>query len=380
MTSPQVPDQSDSHAGLLEESGTASAHAQFDAIIVPTHRPVARLRSSIGIARRTRTPLIVLCSRAVSQDEVIERATRAGVEAFALNWPARNPLAIEFGTSRDTELSAASPNWNRDLSMKRNLGLVLARLLGWTRLMFLDDDIYGVGQHDVTALAAALENHSVSALIPRRYPDNSVVCHAHRLGGGKQDVFASASGMGVRCDRDDLAFFPNVYNEDWFFFAEEAANHRIARVGESRQRKYDPYDSPRRAAFEEFGDLLAEGLYALLDIDEEIWDVKKSYWEYFIEVRRNFHLRVADSLGSVDARQRDEAQRAARSIRAAQDQLEKITPALCERFMNQWRTDLTAWRGYLSGLPRLGSIPEAFSYLDLSPAAYRPGDQPSNGR
>ena len=101
----------------------------------------------------------------------------------------------------------------------------------------------------MAALAAALEDHSVSALIPKQYPDNSVVCHAHRLGGGHQDVFASASGIGVRCDRDELAFFPNVYNEDWFFFADEAASHRIAKVGESRQRKYDPYDDPRRAGW-----------------------------------------------------------------------------------------------------------------------------------
>jgi hypothetical protein len=46
--------------------------------------------------------------------------------------------------------------------MKRSIGLILARLLGWTRLMFLDDDIYSVGQHHVAALAAALEGHSVS--------------------------------------------------------------------------------------------------------------------------------------------------------------------------------------------------------------------------
>ena len=84
---------------------------------------------------------------------------------------------------------------------------------------------YRVGGKDVAALAAALEDHSVSALLPERYPGNSVVCHAHRLGGGHQDVFASASGLGVRCDRDELAFFPNIYNEDWFFFADEAASH-----------------------------------------------------------------------------------------------------------------------------------------------------------
>ena len=59
-------------------------------------------------------------------------------------------------------------------------------MLGWRRLMFLDDDIYDVSKDDVDALVAALDNHNVSVLIPDEYSDNSVACHAHRLGGGRQ--------------------------------------------------------------------------------------------------------------------------------------------------------------------------------------------------
>ena len=341
----------------------------FDAIVVPTHRPAKRLRASIDLARRTRRPLIVMCSRAVRQADVIRRANEAGIEAFAFNMPAWQPAGDRLRHLAGRELSAASPDRNSDLSMKRNIGLVLGRLLRWNRLMFLDDDIYWVGQRQVTALAAALENHKVSALIPKRgFPDNSVVCHAHRLGGGTQDVFASASSIGVRCDRPDLAFFPKVYNEDWFFFADEAASHRIKPVGESYQRKYDPYDTPGRAAWEEFGDLLAEGLYARLDIREGIWDVDASYWGYFIERRARFHQRVAESLTRVKRERRVEAAKAAESIRAAQDQLEKITPELCMKFMRGWQADLEEWRSYLVGLPHLTTVEEAFDYLKITPA------------
>jgi glycosyltransferase involved in cell wall biosynthesis len=380
VTSPQVAEQSESHAGLLHEARKASADARFDAILVPTYRPITRLRSCIGLAQRTETPLIVVCSRAVSQKEVIERATRANVETFAFDLPPTNPLKIAFKTSEDRRISAASPGWNRDLSMKRNIGLVLARLLGWTRLMFLDDDIYGVSKYDVAALAATLEDHSVSALIPKRYPDNSVVCHAHRLGGGRQDVFASASGIGVRCDRDELAFFPNVYNEDWFFFADEAASHRIAKVGESHQRKYDPYDHPRRARMEEFGDLLAEGLYARLDRNQGIWDVDTGYWRDFIKRRMEFHQRVAEALGHVEDRYKYEAARASDSILAAQDQLTKIRPRLCQRFVRLWQDDREKWGSYLADLPSRDSITTALKYLDIEPAAYYPGSRSGRGR
>ena len=370
MTSPRVPGQHASHAGLLDESRTARAQARFEAIVVPTYRPVRRLRSCIDLARRTETPLIVVCSKAVHQDEVIKRATRANVEAFAFDLPRENPLGIDFATSHDEELSAASPGWNRDLSMKRNLGLVLARLLDWKRLMFLDDDILDVSEDDIVALAAALDDHSVSALIPKEFPDNSVVCHAHRLGGGKQDVFASASGIGVNCERDEQAFFPNVYNEDWFFFADEAAGHRIAKVGESRQRKYNPYDDPRRAAREEFGDLLAEGLYARLDLNEEIRDVDTDYWREFIKRREEFHQSVAGALGHT--RHWYKAFRARRSVRAAQDQLARITPELCQKFVRLWQDDREKWRSYLAGLPPCDSITAAFQYLKIEPAVSLP--------
>ena len=370
MTSPRVPEQRESHAGLLDESRRASTDTLFEAIVVPTYRPVRRLRSCIDLAQRTNVPLIVVCSKEVRQNEVIKRAARANIEAFAFDLPPDNRLGIDFATSDDEELSAASPGWNRDLSMKRNLGLVLARLCGWKRLMFLDDDIFDVSKDDVLALAAALEDHSVSALIPKEFPDNSVVCHAHRLGGGKQDVFASASGIGVQCDRDELAFFPNVYNEDWFFFADEASRHRIAKVGESRQRKYNPYDNPRRAAREEFGDLLAEGLYARLDINEGIWNVDTDYWREFIKRREEFHQSVAGALGHT--RHWYKAFRARRSVRAAQDQLARITPELCQKFVQRWQDDRERWRSYLAGLPPSDSITAAFQYLKIEPAVSLP--------
>lgn len=372
--SSRVPEQSSSHAGLLDESQGVPTHAQFDAIVVPTCRPVKNMWSCINLAGRTQTPLIVVCSREIGQDEVIERADLANVEAFAFDLPPGNPLGIDFATSDDKELANLSRGWNRDLSIKRNTGLVLAQLLGWKKLMFLDDDIY-VTEEGMASLAAALEDHTVSALIPENFPDNSVVCHAHRLGGGEQDVFASASGIGVRCDRDDLAFFPNIYNEDWFFFAEEAASHKIAKVGVSHQNEYDPYSDPDRAAREEFGDLLAEGLYARLDRGEGIRDVDTDYWRDFIKERMAFHERVAEALDHVEDRDKKEAARARNSIHAAQDQLSRIRPEVCQRFMQLWQVDLENWRSYLADLPRSDSLAEAFKYLDIAPASCRSSNQ-----
>jgi glycosyltransferase involved in cell wall biosynthesis len=338
------------------------------------------LRDCIALARETAIPLIVVCSKRVDKDQVFKAARRANVRAFAVDLPPEhaNLLAgMSFATSTAEDLLVASSGHTRDLSMKRNLGLAIARMLGWQRLMFLDDDIYKVSTEDVGALAAGLDNHNVSVLIPDRYPDNSVACHAHRLGGGKQDTFASGGSMGVRCDREDLAFFPNIYNEDWFFFSEDAANLKIARVGVSRQRRYDPYRDPQRAVKEEFGDLLAEGLYARLDVHWDIAGVDIEYWADFIESRKEFLSRVVESLQRHPARERDNYKgrqvRAAQvSIREAQLQLERIGPELCQRFIELWQADLVEWRRYVSKLPRFASVVSALDHLGLDCAEFTP--------
>lgn len=341
--------------------------------MVPTNRPVEFLDDCIGLASETAIPLIVVCSKRVKKDQVIDAAAQRNVEVFAVDLPPQstNPLeGISFATSTDEDILAFTSGLTRDLSMKRNLGLVVARMCGWQRLMFLDDDIQDVSERDVDALAAGLNDHNVSVLIPHEYPDNSVACHAYRLGGGEQGKFASAGSMGVRCDRDELSFFPNIYNEDWFFFSEEAANHKIAEVGLSRQREYDPYADPQRAVKEEFGDLLAEGLYARLDAQLDIPSVDVAYWGDFIESRKVFLKLVAELLAArlEDNLDRDEERkvRAAQvSIREARLQLDRIYPALCQKFIDLWQADLVEWRRYLTKLPHSESLKRALDHLGL---------------
>ena len=99
--------------------------------------------------------------------------------------------------------------------------------------------------------------------------------------------------LGVNTSDLPLQFFPDIYNEDWFFFAETAARHRLTNAGEARQAEYDPFDSPVRAEHEEFGDLLAEGLYSLMeDINDPALPYARllscatgSFWRAFIDAR-----------------------------------------------------------------------------------------------
>ena len=69
-----------------------------------------------------------------------------------------------------------------------------------------------------------------------------------------------------------MPFFPEQYNEDWFFFSRLTARRDLAHVGYATQAPYDPFADPVRAQQEEFGDLLAEGLYALFENQPEEMD------------------------------------------------------------------------------------------------------------
>jgi hypothetical protein len=373
VSSPLITEQHPSHNGLLDSSHESLVQGQFGAILVPTNREVKSLEFCIGLAREASIPLIVVCSKRVKKEQVIAAAAGADVDVYAVDLPMPAtvpPEGISFLTSTDEELLAVSSAQTRDLSTKRNLGLLIAKMLGWERLMFLDDDIFGISKAEVDALAAGLNHRNVSVLIPDDFPDNSVACHAYRLGGGDQDMFASAGGMGVRCDREDLPFFPNIYNEDWFFFADEASSRRINPVGTSRQKEYDPYGDPERAVKEEFGDLLAEGLYWRLDQELSITGVDAAFWEEFIDSRGIFLEKVADLLARHRLREMDsdkgrEVRAAQASINAAQRQLERIKPEICQRFIDLWQADLAEWHKHVSQLPRRDSIAGALDYLKL---------------
>jgi len=208
------------------------------------------------------------------------------------------------------------------------------------------------------------------------YPDNSVVCHARRTAGLPQDVFLTGAVLGVHCNNLPLSFFPDIYNEDWFFFAREAASRQLRGVGQATQLEYNPYASPDRARGEEFGDLLAEGLFALLgEVDasvrfsEKLHAADEAYWSRFIEARHNV-ITETMTLLRVAAERSGEHGRissALVSLGVAQHHLDHmITAEDCVSFVDAWQDDLEEWQTFSSGVNNVGSTRDALDFLQLS--------------
>jgi hypothetical protein len=351
-----------------------SPRRRLDAIIVPASRPASFLRRPIELSALLGVPLVVLCSEQTKVEHVVQRVekmpgARSLVVEIAKTWS--HPMFP--GRTSLPAFQKASAYRGSDLSAKRNIGLLLARLHGWNKVVFLDDDII-LQTDNLVSLAGQLDDHQVAGMVVPKHPDNSVVCHARRLAGLDQDVFVTGAVLGVHCNSLPLSFFPNIYNEDWFFFAREAAARRLSQVGRAKQNEYDPFAIPNRASEEEFGDLLAEGLYALMGeedpsvpFDEQLRAATEAYWSAFIEARRQVLTEtMALLLRSLDRNEgNDYVSSAAASLAAAETQLDTITPDLCMSFIDAWRDDLDDWQKFSSGVNNMGSTAEAMDFLEL---------------
>jgi hypothetical protein len=379
-----------SHAGLLQDGSEVpvpagrSRHGRPDAIIVPATRPASALSGVIDLAAASGATIVALCSGQANRAQVADRIGRAiGARGIVVEVDDDYALpGLRFETSSDV-FAKVSGGRTSDLSVKRNVGLLLARMQGWRKIVFVDDDITLSGQ-DVHRLAYQLESHQIVGMACRDFPDNSVFCHARRLARLPQDVFVTGAVLGVNCD-DVLPFFPDIYNEDWFFFAEAAARHRLTKVGEARQKGYLPFADPLRANHEEFGDLLAEGLYALI----ELWPpptnrrrlasffptilslATEKYWETFIDVRRRDLDFTRQRLEKFTERKScsDEVWAAQKSLEVAEARYtddDSITAGRCVEFLEAWQRDLVRWKTTHQGARKVDKTGDALDRLGLT--------------
>jgi hypothetical protein len=245
------------------------------------------------------------------------------------------------------------------------LGLLLARMLGWSRIFFMDDDVRGVSLTDLRATVSMLDRYRSVGMRVTDYADNSVVCHAHRATGANQDVFVSGSVLAVNC-QEPFGFFPEIYNEDWLFFYDDARAGQLGWSGlDVTQLPYDPFEDVGRAERQEFGDVLAEGLYALLHIGSGVTDATVGYWNKFMTTRKNVLEQI---IGRADSVAPEIGQNIVRAVQTAMLRLMQIQPKAFEDYIEAWRDDLRVWAERLETVPRAGSMEEALEVLVLGSA------------
>jgi glycosyltransferase involved in cell wall biosynthesis len=364
--------QFQTHLQLLTRT-SSRLRTSLDAIIVPASRPAVNLDHAVTLARAVNCQLVVLCSLRAQAAEVNELlALRNFTQAVVVELPDGYTLPkLDLVTSKPVSLDLPDScvNPNGDLSTKRNIGLLLARMVGWERIFFLDDDIRDLDASDLREVATMLGPYGAVGMRAVDFPDNSVVCHGHRRTGGYQDVFISGSVLAVHCT-EAVAFFPEIYNEDWFFFYHAAEARRLGRYGrDATQLCYDPFADPQRAAGQEFGDVMAEGIYGLLHNRISADRATTDYWRSFLDSRMRFLYGVLDRSEMVEPYLR---KRITSSIETAMVWSRKISPSMCEHYIALWKQDLDTWEQRLKDVPTGLSVKAALRELDLMPSGRSP--------
>jgi hypothetical protein len=356
------------HRHLLKHEPSAGARrVEIAALVIPAGRPIAWLREGMALAAGLSCVLVAFCSRQITAADVTELGEEIGVSTVALEMRACAGLLPAFPTSQliaDSDLAHIS-----DSSQKRNLGLAMARVAGWRRVLFLDDDIHALDAGDAEVAAALLDGYSAVGLANDGFPDNSVVCHAYRAIGGPQEQFIGVGGMAVSPTRSS-SLFPEIYNADWLFVLGDAWPPRVAVTGSMRQKTFDPFANPDRARSEEFGDCIAEGLYWLLDEGQSINRADYDYWERFLNRRARFIERLIHRAWRTPLESALRS-RIISSLETARLTHETITAGLCTEFVRRWQDDLEGWRRFIDDLPTGLGIDGALNELGLSDAAHR---------
>ncbi|MEU8633354.1 hypothetical protein AB0C38_14380 [Amycolatopsis sp. NPDC048633] len=342
--------QHESHQDLLDHFDSADTpRAPLDAIIVPNGRPTAYLKQAIHAAKLVDAHLVLLCSMRANASSAALAAKQEGVRVTAVDvdfLPDR--VVPDFATDKLLRLS----RFHRpvDTSLKRNLGLLLASFAGWKRILFLDDDIKLPNPGDLAAAAGLLDEHPVVGLANAGMPDNSVVCHALRDVGAVQDVFIGGGALVVG-ETAFSSFFPNIYNEDWFFLLDGLRLRPSAVTGTAWQYNYDPYNDDRRARGEELGDTLAEGVFGLLDNGLGLADAHNEYWGEFLPERRRIISTTIDRVRSSDIEPGQKARMVA-ALKASIGRSHLITPELCVQYLRAWQSDCVRWQRHIRELRR----------------------------
>jgi hypothetical protein len=341
-----------SHRNLLwPADGSGSAHQKVDAIIVPTARRPAYLAEAADLAQALGCSLVTLHSRQwTSAAKTAQRLPRS-VDLIAIDVP--DPAHLRLPDWQTSRLLAGTVFARRTgLSARRNLGLMLSHLLGWSRVLFLDDDITQLNPDHVRRASGALDTHNAAGLYIAGFPNHSVVGHAYLQAGGSQQSFISAKALAVEVTRSN-SFFPNIYNDDWFFLLDDSNKglQPVAVAGEVRQYPYDPFRSPERARDQELGDVLSEGVYWLLDDGGSIAGAERAYWSRFLSKRRRFIKQVLQMVEQDNTIEPADKARRVAALKVSLGSLSLITPELCESYLRAWAADRQGWHRHLQKLP-----------------------------
>ncbi len=326
-----VPDNSRSYRLPPDEPSPS-----LDAIFIPFRGRPEYVSELLKNLPESGTSIFLLPTSSLDLD-LVEIGQRH-VEALFMDDP--DFMAILSGLRCSSNRLCVSYFAGWDLPAKRNYALWYARKHRLNRILLLDDDIRGLQSTALVTGANALQDFVVSGFFVEDFPDTSAIGHVEIELGEPVSTFLSGSCLFVRTD-DDVGFFPPIYNEDWLFMVPHMAQGRACSLGCVCQKAYDPFAKPSVALFQEFGEIVADSLFALVACNRYPERFNPRIWQELLNLRSGWLTWLAN-------RASDSRHRA--TVEAARTKCAEISETDCVRFMSDWELDRKQWNQTLQEL------------------------------
>lgn len=174
--------------------------------------------------------------------------------------------------------------WN--LGIARNFALDNSTLLGYEKILFVDDDISGFDARKIEEGFSALTEHNFVSCILKGFEDDSILGHIAKQVGVIDDGPKMLSGGFLFLSPTSISHrFYNIYNEDWILQLLEKDKEQIilpySVLHDAEQNVNWTLD---QAIFQEFGEIVVEGLLENVNA----LSMNYSFWESMLELRIQF--------------------------------------------------------------------------------------------
>ncbi len=289
---------------------TASSEPEKKCIIIFTKDRPSTLLESLRHLRNIKIDIIIL-------DDSVYRQIKMYVNShYKINnifFHDKHKQRVILQNLRDLNIDAfvkhlSVKGWN--LGFARNYAIILSKVLGYKKVIFMDDDIIVRDDDIIVNIMEKLNEVDFVGAKISGMPDNSLLGHIIRACNIEEEEFLSAgfllqtinsekklrtikpyellSGGFLAFNLDAVSeYFFNYYNEDWIWLFLHGPKTKGINYGKVYQLPYDPFQNAvEKAMFQEFGEILVDGVYTALKERRNFSQlIYKSFWKGILEKR-----------------------------------------------------------------------------------------------
>lgn len=170
------------------------------------------------------------------------------------------------------------------LGCNRNYAVVYGLYLGARKVIFMDDDVI-VDTKLLRTIFEGLSRVPFLGVQITGMPDHSIVGHIYRAGAHTLPQYVSGTFLGIDLQKV-THYFLNIYNEDWIWLFLENNGKMVDKIGSVKQLTYDPFKGwISKIYFQEFGEILWDGLYYHSPPIRESTLIREDYWQDVLKIR-----------------------------------------------------------------------------------------------